>query len=201
MCENCTFTYRTFKSTISVVRFTDAKRSSVYKRWPSRVFPAYFKYFIYFGTIEGWAVTQLFEALRYKPQGRRFDCRWDHLIELILAAAILHCVRFNLWTCNSRRSFRSLQGIIYLFVRTEYIMDFMWGRKFAVWRYSKIFFSINRLPITMNCLKNLIEVLIDNPESSLRMNYPEWIKWMKKSLYTIHQLWTCYFICRWRQLN
>jgi hypothetical protein len=26
----------------------------------------------------GFAVAQFFEALRYKPEGRGFDSRWDH---------------------------------------------------------------------------------------------------------------------------
>jgi hypothetical protein len=26
----------------------------------------------------GYAVTQLIEALRYKPEGRGFDSRWSH---------------------------------------------------------------------------------------------------------------------------
>jgi len=34
------------------------------------------------------AVAQLFDALRYKPEGRGFDCRWGHwdIFDLILPA-------------------------------------------------------------------------------------------------------------------
>ena len=33
---------------------------------------------IYTITIKGYAVAQLVEALRYKPEGRGFDSRWNH---------------------------------------------------------------------------------------------------------------------------
>jgi hypothetical protein len=39
----------------------------------------------------GHAVAQLVEALRYKPEDRGFDSRWDHwdiFIDLILSAAL-----------------------------------------------------------------------------------------------------------------
>jgi hypothetical protein len=210
--------FRIFKSTFSFVCSTDSKRRSVYKRWPSRVFPAYFKYFIYFGTIEGWAVAQLLEALRYKPQSRRFDCWWDHLIELILAAAILHYVRFSLWqewvrgisvatcrqpvcladnltiscadcleidgspnSCNPRSSFRSLHGFICLFVRTEYITDFMYVRKkIHRMKFNKEFYFYKTISITTNYLKNLKDILIDHSYSFSQMNPSEWIKWIKQ---------------------
>jgi hypothetical protein len=29
-------------------------------------------------TLSGYAVAQLVEALRYKPEGRGFDSRWSH---------------------------------------------------------------------------------------------------------------------------
>jgi hypothetical protein len=35
---------------------------------------------LFFGTNLGHAVAQLFEALRYKPEGRGFDSRWSHWI-------------------------------------------------------------------------------------------------------------------------
>jgi hypothetical protein len=31
-----------------------------------------------YAEIKGYAVAQLVEALRYKPEGRRFDSRWSH---------------------------------------------------------------------------------------------------------------------------
>jgi hypothetical protein len=31
---------------------------------------------------EGYAVAQLVEALRYKPEGRGFDSRWCHIFSL-----------------------------------------------------------------------------------------------------------------------
>jgi len=35
---------------------------------------------IFLGAViwEGYVVAQLVEALRYKPEGRGFDSRWDH---------------------------------------------------------------------------------------------------------------------------
>jgi len=37
-----------------------------------------YKYYIYLYSTVGHAVTQLVEALRYKPEGRGFDARWCH---------------------------------------------------------------------------------------------------------------------------
>ena len=36
----------------------------------------------------GHAVAQLIEALLYKPEGRGFDSRWCHFIDIILPAAL-----------------------------------------------------------------------------------------------------------------
>jgi hypothetical protein len=33
--------------------------------------------------VAGCAVAQLFEALRYKPEGRGFDFRWCHWIKIL----------------------------------------------------------------------------------------------------------------------
>jgi hypothetical protein len=33
--------------------------------------------------IVGYAVTQLVEELRYKPEGRRFDSQWGHWSSLV----------------------------------------------------------------------------------------------------------------------
>jgi hypothetical protein len=52
--------------------------------YAARVFP----YCLYRN--RGYAVAQLVEALRYKPEGRGFDCRWSHvfLSDLILPVAL-----------------------------------------------------------------------------------------------------------------
>ena len=45
----------------------------------------YFYYYVYiflllymFYSVQGTAVVQLVEAMRYKPEGRGFDSRWYH---------------------------------------------------------------------------------------------------------------------------
>ena len=39
---------------------------------------AIFVNYVYIIKIAGYAVAQLVEALRYKPEGRGFDSRWSH---------------------------------------------------------------------------------------------------------------------------
>jgi hypothetical protein len=36
----------------------------------------------------GHTVAQVVEELRNKPEGRRFDARWDHFIDFILPTAL-----------------------------------------------------------------------------------------------------------------
>jgi len=41
--------------------------------------------------MDGYAEAHLVEALRYKTQGRRFDCCCGHWIDLFIPAAISPC--------------------------------------------------------------------------------------------------------------
>jgi hypothetical protein len=49
-------------------------------------------YFEVFHSVQGHAVTQLVEALRYRPEGRGFDSRWcvslEFFIDVIVPAAL-----------------------------------------------------------------------------------------------------------------
>jgi len=44
----------------------------------------------------GHAVAQLVEALRCKPEGRRFHCRWCQWNNIIVPAALCPWVRLSL---------------------------------------------------------------------------------------------------------
>ena len=52
------------------------------------------RFLFFFSTLNvfwGYAVAQLVEALRFKPEGRGFDSRWSHLeffVDIILQAAL-----------------------------------------------------------------------------------------------------------------
>jgi len=83
--------------------------------------------------------------------------------------------------CKSTGPFGSVRGFQGRFIRTQDIMDLInVKRKYATRRKIKSFTSINVLSMKILLCKKIMDILISHPETSLRINHPEKIKWMSQ---------------------